>query len=509
MADINQKLSYEISAEDRTQQGTDSALANILKAEQAAKESERRRRQAEREANQARNKEAKETKEVFSAVTAAISGNFEALGKQIASATAKMHGLKLSGMALGAVGLAITAVVSLAKALADAFKDAGDRIREIQAENTEAALKSAADEAKLFADQMERARRESEQQRKAFEDNLQCLREMTKAENEFAKQQELALTTSKEQREEIERRYARADAGNDALIDAEIRAREIQDAQDEIARIEQELENAEDDRNTYGQIARRARSRMSKGKSRTGIWGGFKGWLGFTGKQEDLEQNAKAASAWTEKEQEAITRVADLREKLEGARHRLEMANRKDEIALVQAAADDQKDLNEDFARHDEEVAAAAEESAKRIEEARVEAEERVKEIRLANISELEAREKEALQESAGAHARLAAAQAQVQKAWGWYRNKESLAAVMAEEKANAEAEKQYEKDFDRLRRQRPDWETAKNLSVDQEAVRRVALARQEQESAQRAVASIDAKMDRVVAELAKITEED
>ena len=56
-------------------------------------------------------------------------------------------------------------------------------------------------------------------------------------------------------------------------------------------------------------------------------------------------------------------------------------------------------------------------------------------------------------------------------------------------EEANAEAERQYEKDFKRLKASRPNWEKAKNLSVDQEAVKRVALARREEEEARRAVA--------------------
>ena len=86
---------------------------------------------------------------------------------------------------------------------------------------------------------------------------------------------------------------------------------------------------------------------------------------------------------------------------------------------------------------------------------------------------------------------RLSRAQAQVNRAWGWYRDKGSLAAQLEEEKAEAEAQRQFDKDFGRLARQRPDWATAKNLSLDQEAVRRVALARQEDKAAQAALNEI------------------
>ena len=52
----------------------------------------------------------------------------------------------------------------------------------------------------------------------------------------------------------------------------------------------------------------------------------------------------------------------------------------------------------------------------------------------------------------------------------------------MKSEKADAQAEKQYERESDRLKRRRYDWRTAGNLSLDDEAVRRVALAREEKD---------------------------
>ena len=78
----------------------------------------------------------------------------------------------------------------------------------------------------------------------------------------------------------------------------------------------------------------------------------------------------------------------------------------------------------------------------------------------------------------------LAEAQAQERQAWGWYRDKDSLKAQLAEEKAEAEAQKQFEKEFERLRRRRSDWRTAQNLSLDDEAVRRVGLAREQEKAA-------------------------
>ena len=86
----------------------------------------------------------------------------------------------------------------------------------------------------------------------------------------------------------------------------------------------------------------------------------------------------------------------------------------------------------------------------------------------------------------------VSAAESKLQRAWGWYRDKDSMAAQLAEEKADAQARKQYEKDFERLKSRRRDWRTAENLSVDDEAVRRVALAREEKEQAERHLAEIE-----------------
>lgn len=101
----------------------------------------------------------------------------------------------------------------------------------------------------------------------------------------------------------------------------------------------------------------------------------------------------------------------------------------------------------------------------------------------------------------------VSAAESKLQRAWGWYRDKDSMAAQLEEEKADAQARKQFEKDFDRLKGRRRDWRTAEDLSVDDEAVRRVALAREEKEAAERHLAEIEkntaglaAKLDELIA---------
>ena len=158
------------------------------------------------------------------------------------------------------------------------------------------------------------------------------------------------------------------------------------------------------------------------------------------------------------------------------------------------------KQMAEAQAKQDAKKAKEAEEVARKLaeEQAKKDAELREKEeaermklerkihaerIRL-QTAEVQVYEKQ----QADAEKRLADAQVKVQQAWGWYRDKDSLAAQIAEEKADAEARKQYERDFDRLRDRRRDWRTATNLSLDDEAVRRVALAKEEEAAAQLAV---------------------
>lgn len=145
------------------------------------------------------------------------------------------------------------------------------------------------------------------------------------------------------------------------------------------------------------------------------------------------------------------------------------------EAAAKEAAA---KKAAETQARLDREAAAARERQAQK------ELDQKIR-----NHQKLLAAEQKA--ESA-AQSRKSAAESKLQQAWGWYRDKGSMAAQLAEEKADAAARKQYVKDFERLKSKRRDWRTAENLSVDDEAVRRVALAQEEKKAAEKHLAEIE-----------------
>ncbi len=130
------------------------------------------------------------------------------------------------------------------------------------------------------------------------------------------------------------------------------------------------------------------------------------------------------------------------------------------------------------------------------------------------------------------AEARLAEAQSQAARAWGFYRNKDSLVAYGREMDANAAAREQYKKDYYSLVHGRngsllseaqnalrkggvddmeglfTDWRRRKRLSVNEEATMRVAIAEKEQEDAARAavesrdyLAKIEAYIAQIVAD--------
>ena len=231
-----------------------------------------------------------------------------------------------------------------------------------------------------------------------------------------------------------------------------------------------------------------------------------------------------AGQAWNSMEQEQADRKAD--DALREEKVRKE-AVRKKQAADAAAAKKKQteeekvaKQMAEAQAKQDakaaeakkkaEEEAAkkAAEETekARQKEEAeRLKMEQRIHAERV-KLQTAELKEREKLQSDA--EARLADAQAKVRQAWGWYRDKDSLAAQIEEEKADAEARKQYEKDFEKLKSRRHDWRTADNLSLDQEAVRRVALAKEEEASAQQAVLETAENTRRAAAALEAIESE-
>jgi len=206
-------------------------------------------------------------------------------------------------------------------------------------------------------------------------------------------------------------------------------------------------------------------------------------------------------------DENAIAAAKDAEEKIKNAETALDtLATKREarELAVQNEIAqkvEDEEKAKEDAAKKTAETEAKAkEEAAKkaadvqdRLDREAAMRRERQAEKELAdkikNHQKLLQAEKESAAEARSAES---VAESKLQQAWGWYRDKDSMKAQLEEEKADKEAKKQYVKDFKKLKSKRRDWRTAENLSVDEEAVRRVALAKEEKEAADKHLAEIE-----------------
>lgn len=177
---------------------------------------------------------------------------------------------------------------------------------------------------------------------------------------------------------------------------------------------------------------------------------------------------------------------------LAAARYAGAVANAEADAAKARDAQT-QKRIKEEEAAERKRVAAAAEreklaaKEADAREKAAIKLAETEHRARIGNIR----KEADASAEAqTRASDRLARARSAAQQAWGWYRDPESFRAQLAEEKAEAAAQKQFAKDSDSLRR-RTGWRT-RELGAEQEAVRRVIFAREEEAKAREALVKIE-----------------
>lgn len=149
----------------------------------------------------------------------------------------------------------------------------------------------------------------------------------------------------------------------------------------------------------------------------------------------------------------------------------------------------------EEMARQEEalrerEARKAEEEMLRLVAEEQRERQRMEQELAAQRISDLRTELTERKRAESEAQSRQAAAAGSLQTAWGWYRDQSKMQGVIDEHKAQAAAEVQWQKDFERLKTWRSDWRTAEfgSLSAAEEAVRQVAFAKEEKAAADRAV---------------------
>jgi len=471
--EIRNGVVYEIKAENKTGPVVDEAVKT---AEEGAKK-----------VAEASNKAGAAAVKGFSPLKAAMSalrGDFARCAAEVAKVIPAFQKLGSAGpAAMGAVSAAVVSVIKFASALKDLISTAFNLGRAPQElREAWAAMHSLNNEAEIFAVKMNEAREASERQTKNLLNQADAIAAMTRAQNEYNRQLEIAAAKTPEERAAAGRKYDTIDA--EATEEAAAEKRSIQRGQlaEEERRLREEMREAK-------RLQKTGRDML--GRENWTAYGADLYWE-QTEKLEELqkklEENRQAAEMLDNEEEAAsvqhearLLREANAeRERIEGEEAKAAEKARREEMEAAREEAEYQREL-------DRELAEAAREEARAIAEEQKRAEAEAHAQKLRNIAEQKSAVAAAVNEQRSAQSRLAAAQAQVQRAWGWYRDKDSMAAQLEEEKAEAAAQSQFEKDFERLQFRR-DWRTAKNLSVDQEAVRRVALAREEENAAQKAV---------------------
>ena len=240
MADLKQGVEYEITLKDNTGPGVESAKATV---EKGAKDA---------------SKHVKETAKDFeggfspvAAMTAGLTGNFQALGQQVLGLASRLKGVHMSMMQFSLYSGLVTATVMAVKSLVEYFQHAAQMAEKIKLENASATLKTMQKDSADFSAAMERARKSTEDIYNAQKRETSALQELTKAYNEFAKAQELALAKTPEERKAIETRYASTSAHNEREIAAEQRRLERAKLEADIKLLEEELKQTKADKADY------------------------------------------------------------------------------------------------------------------------------------------------------------------------------------------------------------------------------------------------------------------
>lgn len=205
--------------------------------------------------------------------------------------------------------------------------------------------------------------------------------------------------------------------------------------------------------------------------------------------QRDVAAENAASDAAARRRRVGRRRVGRQKEEGREQEERKSVAAAEGRKTLQEMVAAQERKAQEENARKLEEAARrAAEKKAaederlrQREEQERKRIEQKIHAERI-RLMELELNDRQRDEQSASTV--LEAAMQKSAQAWGWYRDKDSLAAQIAEERADAEAQRQFAKDFERLKSRRRDWRTADDLGLDDEAVRRVGVAREEEAAA-------------------------
>ena len=455
-------------------------------------------------------------------VVSALNGNVFALGRAFTWLLGHIKKLNLSAAMLSGIGIAVYALTEAVAKCVSWWREKKKKLEEIQALRFEQTLKRYSETqrevAEAVSDYTTKLDREIDRKRKLIEQN-----ERLKAQEiERLRIAELAAAKTNEERDTINREYdaqqaqnkaeaalAKAkmevDTGDLAAFNIELLITPLRDSLKAMKKPLDELDKEQK------RLEAKAKEEIDKrltgsGRFQTTTWGSFEYQRQLTPEEktaafeewqvsdEEYKKVTERLDKMRESYKSTAKEIAGYERRIQQERDRVEDA--KTEIGNIEAEyeIDQWKDYEESMHSYYEELARQEEEAARQAErdaEARARLERQMHEERM-RAAEDEFRQSAKLQSDA--ESRLAAAQSKVSEAWGFYRDKNKMQDAINEFKAQQEAEKQWEKDFAKLKDKRRDWRDVEfgQLSAEEEAVRQVALAKEEERAAQVALDAIN-----------------
>ncbi len=218
-------------------------------------------------------------------------------------------------------------------------------------------------------------------------------------------------------------------------------------------------------------------------------------------KAAERVKKLEAVLASIKTDKKAAAAAADATAKIESAETALDTLETRREARELEAqneiAAEAAKEASEKETADKKEAAErtrlAEKEASERKRLAKEAADEQARldrELAQKRLEDLRAELSERQRAQGEAQGRQSKAEGSLSRAWGWYRNQDSMQSAIDEFKAQAEAEKRWKDDFEKLKSYRRDWREAEfgSLSAHDESVRQVALAKEEKAAADRAV---------------------
>ena len=429
-----------------------------------------------------------------------------ALGKVQKALIAVQANLAAVGMAAGAVMLIVKIWQMAKEGVEAANKALRDGLWEMHTRVMEGLAKATQD----WAESLDRANKKLTQNL-AIQNSLTSSRaNATKARLEASREDELARLSihDTEGRNAINKRYDQA--VRQADIDA--RERQYEDANDAI---QQRVWNAQDNIDKLKSAIKGAQSGLAAAKTMANDLE-VKAIVDPEGMKDEFDkakQAVKDAQAQLEDYKKQLTAAEDTLEALHDERDRLEeehtaaqardVADEKrrarEELDAQEQAADELQEYYDDLYEQDlaewqrvqDEKARLEEQAAQERVRMELEAE---RKIHAQKVKDTQAELAEQAKAQGAAQSRLAAAKSQVSQAWGWYRNNDAMQAHIDDVLAQRRAEKQFEKDFKQLQSRHRDWRDLDigKLSASEEATRQVALAKEEEQAAQKALDAIE-----------------